>query len=119
MPIYCYRLSDGRVIDRLAPMSRIPRTIKVDGLVGERDRQAESCGVAGTSKTWRRPNMALGVHPKQVPELQQLLKHKGVRDTQFNAQGDCMVQDRTHRNDILKARGMLDRAGGYGDHTGK
>jgi hypothetical protein len=100
-------------------MSRIPKFIKVGGLVAQRDYRAEHCGVVGTKKTHCRPNMALGVHPRQIPELQRLLKRRGVRATQFDQRtGDCLVEDRSHVNDICKARGMRNQDGGYGDFCG-
>lgn len=119
MPTYCYKLPTGRIVERQAPMRRIPQSVRVDGLVAQRCHAAESPAVLGTSKIHARESDGYGCHPNQVPELQRLLKSKGVRDTQFTQTGACVVQDRAHGNEMMKARGMKNLDAGYGDWNGK
>ncbi len=120
MPTYCYRLPSGRIVERQARMGHAPKRIRVAGETGVRDWGAESCpNPVGTGKTWCEANCNLGVHPKQIPEMQRLLERRGVRATQFDRRtGDCYVQDRAHGNEIAKARGMRFQDAGYGDWAG-
>lgn len=119
VPTYCYKLPTGRIVEKQAPMRRIPRFIRIDGSVATRCHAAELGAVVGTTKTHARVSDNYGVNPRQVPELQRLLKSRGVRDTQFTETGACVVQDRTHGNEMMKARGMKNLDAGYGDWNGK
>lgn len=101
-------------------MSRIPKFIVVDGKRGKRWQAAEGVKDVGTKRTHGCESMKLGVHPKQIPRLQRMLADRGVRPTQFNPKtGDCVVQDRTHCNEIMRARGMRLQNAGYGDWAGR
>jgi hypothetical protein len=57
---------------------------------------------------------ALGIHPSQVPAARKHWKkiHTGI-DWQDN--GDVKFSSRGARKAMLKAAGMVDRDGGYGD----
>lgn len=117
---FCYELPDGRIVRREARIGHEPRTIRVGGKVGLRDFQAEArlSGRRSGDKQCR-TSVDLGVHPKQIPAIQNLLERRGVTATQFDkGTGDCYIQNRKHRNDILKARGMRDQDAGYGDWAG-
>lgn len=101
-------------------MGRAPKTIREAGQVGVRDWGAESCAhPIGTGKVYCQLNTNLGVHPKQIPAMQKLLSDRGVQATQFDKRtGDCYVQDRTHGNEIARARGMRFQDAGYGNWAG-
>lgn len=120
MVTYCFETPRGNVIERLFRMGKAPKFVRLGGIKCFRSFQAEGCGALGTKRVHCRPSLDLGVHPRQIGELQRLLKSRGVRDTQFDARtGDCLVENRTHRNEILKARGMRNEWGGHGDWCGK
>lgn len=119
MPTYCYKTHAGRIVERFALIGQAPRFLVVDGRRANRCFQAEMCDPIGTKRVNRRASMKLGVNPKQVPELQRMLKARGCRATQFDAQGDCLVEDRTHANEIMRARGMRNQDGGFGDYCGR
>jgi len=121
VPRYCFKTPSGAIIERERPIQiGPPKFIMVDGRRANRCLQAELAAPVGTKKVWRRRNVALGVNPKQIPRLQRLLKARGAGDTQFDKRtGDCMVENRTHYNQIMKARGMFNQDAGYGDWAGK
>ena len=119
MVTYCYKTPGGEIVERMAPMGQAPRFLVVHGKRAKRCLQAEMADPIGTKKVHCRASMALGVNPRQVPELQRLLKSRGCRPTQFDAQGDCLVQDQRHANEIMRARGMRNQDGGFGDYCGK
>lgn len=123
MPTYCYRTTtddaDGTV-ERDFAMGKAPKFIRVNGRKAYRSLQAEAPCVVGTKALHCRAHEALGVHPKQIREMQELLRRKGVRATQYDPKtGDCLVENRTHVNEICRARGMRNQDGGYGDWCGR
>jgi hypothetical protein len=76
-----------------------------------------SGGDIGVQTDWSKPIMsdALAVHPSQVQEAYDDSVKKGV-PTQFDKKtGQPEFRSRQHRRDYLKAYGVRDRDGGYGD----
>jgi hypothetical protein len=63
---------------------------------------------------WPLPSEAAAVHPAQAREAADHAKKLGV-PTEFNGLGQPVFTDRAHRKRFLKAHGMVDRSGGYGD----
>ena len=62
----------------------------------------------------KRVSVAAGVHPDQVPEAREHFGkvHSGI---EFHANGDVQFSSRGARRAFLKASGMRDNNGGYGD----
>lgn len=66
---------------------------------------------------WPLVSEALAVHPDQVAEAVAEARKRGV-PTEYTADGNPVFTDRGHRAAFGRAFGVVDRAGGYGDHTG-
>lgn len=60
---------------------------------------------------------SMGVHPDQVKEVREDMKRHGVR-AQLTNDGQIVCTSKAARNDAMKYFGVVDRDGGYGDHTG-
>lgn len=61
---------------------------------------------------------SIGCHPSQVKEHNAALKARGVTNAYIREDGRAVAHSNTGRNDLLKAYGMVDRDGGYSQHTG-
>lgn len=57
---------------------------------------------------------ALAVHPSQVEEAREQAKKLGV-PTEFAKDGRAVITSRYHQKRLVKALGMFNRDGGYGD----
>ena len=66
------------------------------------------------TKGWPLRCDATGVHPKQIAETQAELAKHGI-SCDFTPDGRPEYRNRGHRKKCLKARGFVDRNGGYGD----
>jgi len=77
---------------------------------------AEVDGPAGASLVGWKPlaSRALGVHPDQVAEATESARAKGV-PTEFRPDGRPVFTCRSHRKRYLRAYGLHDNDGGYGD----
>lgn len=60
---------------------------------------------------------SLGVHKSQVKETAEALKRAGAR-CEVDGEGRIVARSNAARNDAIKFFGLVDRDGGYGDHTG-
>jgi len=117
MPVYCYRLPDGRIVERVRKVADRNKPLQIDGKKAIRCINAEKPAVIGTSRTWSGPFESLSVHPRQVPELNRLLMRRGCRPARFDKFGTCYPDDRRHLNEIMRVRGMCDLDAGYGDRA--
>lgn len=90
--------------------------IVLDGETWVRDYASEMSGTSlGGCASWPLKSDAAGVHPSQAKEAMQNASNLGV-PTQFDSQtGQAVFESRSHRKAYLKAMGMHDRNGGYGD----
>jgi hypothetical protein len=118
VPLYCYRLEDGRIVLRNCPVGKAPKVINHNGFKGERDIVAEHQNHMDTPGNWPMHSDALGVNPDQIPEAVKQLAEAGVH-AEFNAEGQMKIESRQHRNRVLEASGMFDRDAGYGDRAPK
>lgn len=66
-------------------------------------------------KGWPLVSEAAAVHPSQIQEARDHNARSGVRPTQYRGDGSPILQDRAHRREYMKAWGIHDRNGGYGD----
>lgn len=63
---------------------------------------------------WPMRSVGAGCHPKQISKMEADSRKKGV-PTRFASNGDAIFESRSHRRNYLRAYGMHDRDGGYGD----
>ena len=71
--------------------------------------------VAGNPLTgWPLHSEALAYHPKQKAEAERHLANLGV-PTEIDKKGRPVLRDRKHRREVMKALGIHDNDGGYGD----
>ena len=68
-------------------------------------------------KPWK--SRSIGCHPSDVKAHNEELKRKGVQNAHIGPDGHAVAHCRKGRNELLKAYGMIDRDGGYGDYTGR
>jgi len=109
MPTYCYASPTGEVVERVFPMGKAPKTVKLaDGSRATRSFHHEAVGVPPT-KGWPLTCIASGVHVSQAQQLRDYLKQHGV-PTEVTAGGDPVYRDTNHRRRALQVRGMFDRA---------
>jgi hypothetical protein len=66
------------------------------------------------STSWPMYSDALGVNPDQIDEARAESVRMGV-PTDFNKDGQAILESRGHRKKYAEANGMYDRDGGYGD----
>jgi hypothetical protein len=126
MPSYSYTVWDedgNRVttVERVFPMHRHPRTIRVDGQVAVRDVAAD-WERTPTVKCWepgnRIPSEALAIHPDQVEGYKKYDKAMGVPTEYVANRAGMLTPDftsRSHRKRYGRAHRVHDRDGGYGD----
>ena len=118
MPLYTYTTKDGVSVDRFYRMGEAPESVRLAGKRAIRDYTARSRSSADPHQGWDHNKLA--VHPAQIPKLKKLLRERGCRETAFDHRtGSCYVEDRKHRREICRARGLVDLDGGYGDWTGR
>ncbi len=60
---------------------------------------------------------SMGVSPDQVKQVREEMKRHGVR-AQVSDRGEIVCTSKAARNDAMKFFGVVDRDGGYSDHTG-
>lgn len=114
MPTYCFKLPSGQIIEKVYPMSaKRPTRLKVGDQYAIRDFNAEGANPHGMANVHARASDALGVHPRQVPAMQALLKRRGCRDTQFDSTGACIILNESHETEVHTARGSFNPEGGY------
>lgn len=67
---------------------------------------------------WPLKSDAAGVSVDEVDAAQKESARRGV-PTEFDRNtGQAIFRSRGHRKEFCKAYGLIDRDGGYGDHTG-
>jgi hypothetical protein len=63
-------------------------------------------------------SVGLGCHPTQVQEFNQYYQQHGITGAHHNEKGNCVLESRKARNQVLKLRGLRDNDAGYGDWSG-
>lgn len=122
MPIYCYKLPSGEIIEQMHKMGAAPQKVRVKGKgVAIRDFQSEHVSgqmvrtenpVAQSAKPgrpWPMTCYASGVHPEQAGELRKHLANHGC-PTEISKGGDPVYTSAAHRKCALKCRGLHDNA---------
>ena len=112
MPTYIYKNTKTNQITSLfMSISEMEEkqqgdVIVLDGEEYTRDYQSEMSGMQGSCASWPMKSDAAGCHPSQAKEV----------PTDFCSEtGQAIFTSRQHRAKYLKAMGMHDRNGGYGD----
>jgi len=120
MPTYCYRNpKTNEVVERfmtIAEMYKLETSggMVIDNVVWERDIASEHGGFTKTGG-WPLKSDAAGVHPTDAIKAMKGATKIGV-PTEFDTNtGQAIFRDRSHRRAYLRAMGMNDRNGGYGD----
>ena len=121
MPTYCFKLeSDGTPLEFTCSVADMEAMANRDGSFSlpqgkaRRDYEAEhggaKCGQAG----WPMWSDGAGVHPAQANDTMEYLRSRGV-SAEINSEGQVKMESQSHRRRVLKALGLHDRNGGYGD----
>ena len=106
MPTYCYENRDGDVIERVYPVSRAPKGVKV-GSDWYR-RIVEPINVP-SSAGWPMTCYASGVHASDAQSLRDHFTKAGV-PTEVTKEGDPVYKNAIHRKKALKCRGYVDKS---------
>ena len=74
-------------------------------------------GVANVNKAYSRPlkSLSMGCHPSQVAEFNAQLEREGIRGARHLPDGTMQFETRKARRLAMKAEGMRDGDGCYGD----
>lgn len=122
MPFYIYKDNEtGESFELMMSMSEMLRRQRKDGSIIHdgrklfRDVVSEHRNVTSNTDTWPLLSDAAGVHPSQAEDAYKQSADIGV-PTRFHPDtGQAIFESRSHRKAFLKAKGMYDRSGGYGD----
>ena len=122
MPTYKYRVDgSGELVAlfmsvaEMESRQREDMTITLDdGREAKRDIAAEHGGFRNTPGNWPQLSDAAGCHPDQIQDAMSHARQAGV-PTEFTPDGRAKFESRGHRAAYLRAMGMKDREGGYGD----
>jgi hypothetical protein len=109
MPTYCYKTKTGVVLEKVFPVGKQPKELKLGGgKVAFRDFASERVGVPPT-KGWPIECIGSGVNASQAGDLRQHLMDKGV-PTEVTSDGNPIYRNSKHRRKALKARGLCDKS---------
>ena len=121
MPTYIYKNTKTNQITSLfMSISEMEEkqqgdVIVLDGEEYTRDYQSEMSGMQGSCASWPMKSDAAGCHPSQAKEFYDNASSRGVPTDFCSETGQAIFTSRQHRAKYLKAMGMHDRNGGYGD----
>lgn len=122
MPTYCFKHPDlGHRTELFMSIEEMEARcnddwIELDGEMYQRDYETELSGrPPGGCASWPMKSDAAGVHPSQVKEFTEQSYKMGVGTEFDSSTGQAVFTSRGHRARYLKAMGMHDRNGGYGD----
>ena len=122
MPFYTYKDKEtGEKFELMMSISEMMRrqkkdgTIVHDGRVLHRDIVSEHRGFSNTPGAWPMMSDGAGVHPSQVEAAYKESVGFGVPTSFHPETGQAIFESRSHRKAFLRAKGMYDRSGGYGD----
>ena len=92
-------------------------TYRVNGVVLSEEEWEASCKASAKERARtekKRKSDAAGVHPTQIKEARDLAKRQGIA-IDFTPDGRAIFTSAYHRKTYLRACGIHDRNGGYGD----
>mgnify|MGYP003111330632 CR=1 FL=1 len=122
MPYYCYTNREtGETIRKFMSISEMLKYasegMSIEGVWYERDITAEHSRQAnrGANSGWPLKSDAAGVHPADAAKAEKASANIGVPTEYDRKTGQAIFRDRNHRRRFLKANGMHDKNGGYGD----
>lgn len=124
MATYCFRtVAEDKPVELVLPMgghqklARADGTYELpDGVRAYRDFEAELGGKRSGEGGWPMWSDAMGVDPSQIPEMSKALKQATGRTPEFNpVTGELKCESRGQRRAYMRAMGLHDRQGGYGD----
>jgi hypothetical protein len=121
MPVYCYRRRDnGEIVELTMTVAQMEVAEGADhavecedGVIADRDITAEHIKTQEAS-CWPQYSDAIGVHPDQRQAAYEASVREGV-PTRYDREGRAILTSRSHRRKLLKAKGLVDHDGGYGD----
>jgi len=120
MPVYAYEcVKCEAVTDKFFNVEDFPQSVECEecGGLAEKNLAHDQKGFRQTT-CWEKPlkSTAAGVLPDQIPEAERQLEMAGVDSRgAFDAQGRMVFYSRGDRKQKLKAVGLHDNNGGYGD----
>lgn len=126
MAKYLYRDDEENLVELERTLDEIldnPFYASVDGkdlqrdVTAELDRDGKSAGISQPRKgipKWPIYSDAAGINPEQAKQAHDHLAMHGVK-TDYTSTGEAIFRSRGHRKAHLKAMGLVDRNGGYGD----
>lgn len=114
MAVYQYtNVKTWDTIERNYPIGKAPKTVclrngvySLNAYHRGTETQKPSC--------WPMTSEACGVHPKQVNELREYCRRRGLPGT-VNKDGTITFSSRGERKKHCEGRGFYDMSGGYGD----
>lgn len=122
MPYYCFTNREtGETIRKFMSISEMLKYasegMSIEGVWYERDISAEHSRQArkGASSGWPMKSDGAGVHPGDAAKAEKASAKIGVPTEYDRKTGQAIFRDRNHRRNFLKANGMHDKNGGYGD----
>ena len=113
MPIYMYKTTT-HLHECFFPMGKAPEKVLIEGQWAKRSIVAEHSGHHDTNGNYPMKCEASGVNPEQIGEARRLLSAHGTQ-ADFTSDGRPIYTSAAHRKGCLKAFGLHDRNGGYGD----
>ena len=126
MAKYLYRDDDDNLVEIERTLEEIlenPHYASKDGkdlqrdVTAELDRDGKSASMSQPRKgipKWPIYSDAAGINPAQAKQAHDHLAMHGVK-TDYTSTGEAIFRSRGHRKAHLKAMGLVDRTGGYGD----
>lgn len=117
MPTYVFTCTCGMSKSETVKMSQRKNRLKcVCGKWAPRDMAAEQRKTrSGGCGAWPMVGWAAGVHRNQLPQARKKDAEAGVGGTEYTDDGCPIFTGRGHRKQYLKAWGLHDKNGGYGD----
>ena len=103
MPTYCYTTGDGQTHERIYPMGRCPKRIRVDGKVAHRDLVAEHGGIPSGQHGYPYWSDTLFAIPSTQEAWREHYNRNGVKDVEYNAGGQLKINSRSHLKALMKA----------------
>ena len=114
MPVYLYRTTDGTIHACHCHIGTAPKRLRVGDEWAKRDIPAEHSGHITTNSNYPMKCEGSGVAISQIAEARNILKVQGT-SADFTSDGRPIYTSAVHRKKCLKAFGLHDRNGGYGD----
>lgn len=108
MATYCYTTKDGRTVERNYPIGKMPRFITVDGKKAGLDVGAMHSLQRGGQHGYPYWSDAFFAHPDVQKQWIDHYTSKGVKDVEFNKEGQLRVRSAEHRRALMKANNYVD-----------